>query len=279
MRLKLAVSSAIVSLAFALPALAQQLELPRLSPSAKVTQTVGLTDITIEYSSPAVRGRAIWGAVVPFGEVWRAGANQATKVTFSKDVTVGSAPIPAGTYSFFVIPEKQGPWTAVLNKDLNQFGAFNYKKELDVARLEVRPETIPPRERLTYLVTDFTADQANLSLEWEKVRISMPLKVGTEAQVAANLKGLDDNAWTPSNAAARYHLEQTKNFDAGLVWVDKSLSLKEDWLNVWTKAQLLAAKGKSKEARPLALKAQQLGEKTPRFFAAADIKKALAEWK
>src|ERR1700736_3049267 len=125
----------------ALPASAQ-LQLPRPSPSAKISQPVGLTAISVDYSSPAVRGRKIWAPVVPYGEVWRTGANQATKVTFSKDVTVGGTAIPAGSYAFFAIP---GPadWTLILNKDFNQGGAESYKKELDLVRVQVRPKEIP----------------------------------------------------------------------------------------------------------------------------------------
>ena len=266
-------------LGLAAPALAQPLELPRLSPNAKLTQTVGLTDISVEYSSPAVRGRAVWGPVVAYGEVWRAGANAATKLTFSKDVTFGATPLPAGSYAFFVIPAQSGNWTVILNKDFAQSGAFNYKKELDVLRLEVKPEAIPLRERLAYLVTDFDNQQATLALEWEKVRIAVPIKLGTDAQVDANVKGYDDASWMPYNQAARYQLEQKKDFDAGLALVEKSLRAKEDWFNLWTKAQLLAAKGKLKEALPLAQKALQMGEKAPRFFAAEEMKKAIAEWK
>jgi len=201
-----------------LPTLAvgQQLELPRPSPSSKVTQTVGLTDISVEYSSPAVRGRVIWGRVVPYGELWRAGANAATKVTFSKDVSLGASAIPAGSYSLFVIPNKEGAWTVILNKDFNQAGTDSYKRELDLLRVEIRPETILSRERLAYLIIDFANDAATLALEWEKVRLSIPLKIDTDKQVTANLKSMEDNAWSPYNSAAYYELTQKKDFDAGL---------------------------------------------------------------
>jgi hypothetical protein len=262
----------------AAPGFAQQLDLPRPSPSAKVTQTVGLTEITVEYSSPAVRGRTIWGQLVPFDQVWRAGANAATKVTFSKDVVVGTTPVHAGSYALFFIPGKES-WTAILNQDYNQAGAFNYKKELDIVRVDVKPEPIAMRERLAYLVSDFTNDAAKLCLEWEKVRVSVPLKLDTSAQVAANLKNLDDNGWSPYNAAARWELDQ-KDYDAAMAYVDKSLAIKEEWPNLWTKAQIFAAKNKYKEAYALAQKADQLGQKNPqRFFMADEVKKAVSEWK
>jgi hypothetical protein len=258
---------------------AAQLQLPRPSPQAKVTQTVGLTEISVEYSSPAVKGRKIWGGLVPFGEVWRTGANQATKVTFSKDVAVGETPIPAGSYSFFAIPS-QSAWTLILNKNFNQSGAFDYKKELDVVRVQAQPKPIAHRERLAYLVAEFTDDAASLDLEWEKLRISLPIKLHTQAQALTNIKAMTESGWQPYNNAARYMLESKKDYDAGLQLVEKSLAAKEHWFNLWTKAQLLAAKGNYRDAYLLAEKAKQLGEKTPdAFFLADDVTKALKDWK
>ncbi len=272
----------LLSILFASTTFAQQLDLPRASQAAKTSYTVGLTEIAIEYSSPAVKGRPIWGALVKHGEVWRAGANATTKITFSKDVTFGATAVPAGSYGLFVIPNKDAaaPWTVILSKDW-QASPFAYKKESDVARVEVKPEPIANRERLVYLITNATNDGASLDLEWEKVRLSVPVKVGTDAQVAATVKGLEDNAWMPANAVARYYLEQKKDYAQGLVWADRSLKAKEEWFNVWTKAQLLAAQGKTKDAHPLAVKAQQLGEKAPpgRFFFADEVKKAVVDWK
>ena len=194
-----------------------QLELPRPSPFAKVVQTVGLTDITVDYSSPAVRGRQgkIWGTLVPYGQIWRAGANSATKITFSKDVTVGTTPVPAGSYALFLIPAATGNWTVVVSKEANQPGSAAYKKEQDLFRMEVKPEAAPMRERLAFLFADFTNDSAKLQLEWEKVRISIPIKLNTEAQVAANLTAYSDSAQGPYTNAARYELEQKKDYDAG----------------------------------------------------------------
>lgn len=258
---------------------AQMLELPRPSPNAKVSQVVGLTEVTVEYSSPAVKGRTIWGALVPWGEVWRAGANAATKITFDKDVTIGTTAVPAGSYALFVIPNKQGPFTVIVNKDWKQSGAFNYKKESDVVRLEVKPQAIPLRERLQYSFADFSNAGGTLVLEWEKVRLAIPFKVNTDAQAAANIAAYADSTWMPYNQAARYMLEQKRDFDAGLQLVDKSIAVKETWLNLWTKAQLLAEKGNKKDALPLAQKAQELGSKNPQgFFFAAEVKRALTDW-
>lgn len=261
------------------PAAAQQLDLPRPSPSAKVSQTVGLTDITVDYSAPGVKGRKIWGAVVPYDKIWRAGANGLTKLAFSRDVTIVGKPVPAGTYAFFVIPGKAS-WLLILSKDLSQpnTGA-GYKQEQDQLRVIVKPQAIPLRERLSYQVVDFNDTKANLILEWERIRLSMPIVVGTDAQVEASLKTFGEDEWRAWNNAARYELESKKDYEAGLSFVEKSLQKKETWLNVWTKAQLLAEKGRYKEAYPLAQKANDLGEKSPPFFLADEVKKALLDWK
>jgi hypothetical protein len=261
------------------PVAAQQLDLPRPSPSAKVSQTVGLTDISVDYSAPAVKGRKIWGAVVPYDKIWRAGANAVTKLTFSRDVSIVGRAVPAGSYAFFVIPGKTS-WTLVLNKDLTQPGTgAGYKQEMDQLRVLVKPQTILLRERLAYQVVDFNDTKATLTLEWEKVRLSMPIVLATDAQVDASLKTFGEDEWRAWNNAARYELESKKDYDTGLSFVEKSLQKKETWLNVWTRAQLLAEKGRYKEAYPLAQKANDLGEKSPPFFLADEVKKALVDWK
>ena len=257
-----------------------QLELPRPSPGAKVSQTVGLTDITVDYSSPGVKGRkVIWGAVVPYDQLWRAGANQTTKVTFSKDVTVGDKAVPAGTYALFVIPSKT-TWTVILNKKVDQPGTGSeYKAAEDIARITVTPMPAPFRERLNYQITDFTDDKASLNLEWEKVRLPIPISVNTTQQILGSVNTVLGNSWRPYATAARFMLETKKDYDTGIRYIDQSLALKEDWFNLWIKAELLAAKGDYKQAYPLAEKAQELGGKGPGFFLSDDIKTALVQWK
>ena len=256
------------------------LDLPRPSPFAKVTQDVGLTQISVDYSCPGVKGRKIWGALVPFDKMWRTGANRATKITFSKDVTFVDQKVPAGTYALFSIPTKTGEWTIILNKNAEQPGtAREYKPELDQVRVKVHAKPAPHRERLAFIFSDFSDDRAALDLEWEKLRVSIPIKVDTAEQALANINREVGNAWQIHANAARYMLESKKDYDAGLKLIDQSLALKEDWFNVWIKAQLLAAKGDVKAAYPLAQKAYDLGQKAgPGFFFEADVKKALTDW-
>jgi hypothetical protein len=260
---------------------AADLELPRPSPFAKVTQDVGLTTITVDYSSPGVKGRKIWGGLVPYDKLWRTGANRATKITFSRDVTFAGKPVPAGTYALFTIPTK-GDWTVILSKKADQAGTGQeYKQEEDLMRAQVKAKPAPPRERLAFLFSDFTDDKASLDLEWEKLRVSFPIVVATEKQALANIASTLDGTWRTYASAARYMLETKKDYDTGLKYIDQSLALKEDWFNLFIKAQLLAAKGSYKEAVPLAEKAQALGKQGPpgSFFIEADVAKSLGEWK
>src|SRR5579884_1912700 len=255
------------------------LELPRPSPFAKVSQTVGYTDITVDYSSPGVKGRKIWGNVVPYDKLWRAGANNPTKVTFSRDVTFGSKPLAAGSYALFVIPTK-GAWTVILNKKVDQPGTgAAYNQADDALRVSITPKAAPMRERLAYLVTDFTDDKAMLDLEWEKVRLSIPVGLDTAKQAQAAIDGAVDNVWRTYANAARYMLETKKDYATGMKYVDQSLALKEDWFNVWIKAELQAAQGHYAEARTTGQKAYDLGSKSPAFFLQDEIKKTLADWK
>jgi hypothetical protein len=256
------------------------LELPRPSPFAKVWHVVGLTEITVDYSSPGVKGRKIWGGLVPYDQMWRAGANSATKVTFNKDVTFAGKPVPAGSYAFFVIPGKS-EWTIILNKKADQSGAGNdYKADQDLLRVQLKPRPSPFRERLAYLVTDFNDDKASLDLEWEKLRLSIPIGVATATQAATNIQTAVDNTWRTYANAARYMLDNKKDFDAGLKYIEQSLALKEEWFNLWIKAQLLAGKKNFKEAYALADRSNQLGQKAgSAYFAKDEVTKALAEWK
>ena len=256
-----------------------QLDLPRPSPSAKVSQVIGLTEVTVDYSSPAVKGRAVWGTLVPYDQMWRTGANQATKITFSRDVTFGDKPVAAGTYSLFTIPTK-GAWTVILNKKADQSGtARDYKAELDLMRFQVHPKPAPHRERMTFLFSDFSDDKGTLDLEWDKLRIPMPIKVGTEEQALANIAKSIEGAWRTYANAARYLAETKKDYDTALTYIDQSLGLKEDWFNLWIKATVVAGKGKTKDAIGLGEKAYQLGQKADFFFLEPEIKKTLAEWK
>lgn len=254
-------------------------ELPRESPPAKLSQQVGLTEIAVEYSSPAVKGRKIWGGLLPNGKPAGLGGYQAPKIRFSHDVTVGGKIVPAGTYSLFTVAG-QGEVTVILNKNAEQLGSGrDYRPELDVARVRVRPKTVPSRERLTFVFSSFSDDDAVLQIEWDKTGLAIPIAVNTTQQVMATIVGLE-NTWRSYANAARYMLENKKDYDAGLKYIEQSLSLRQDWYNVWIKALLFAAKADYKSAEKEAELAYDLGLKSADpFFPEAELKRALGDWR
>jgi len=262
----------------ALPAAAQQLQLPAPSPAAKVMQTVGVTDITVDYSSPAVKGRKIWGDLVPWDKPWRAGANASTKITFSKDVTFGGKPVAAGTYSVMAHPSQKG-WMISLNKELALFQGKQYDAAMDLVKVPATVSTIPARERLAYVFSNTTDTDTSLDLEWEKTRVSVPIKVDTAAHVQAALKSAAESAWRPYISAANYFAEGSKDLDAALKYADIAVAIDSNWYTNWVKAGLLAKKGDYAGARKHAQLAWDLGQNSPNFGARDAVQKALTEWK
>jgi len=270
------VCAALVVLA-AGPALAQ-LKLPAPSPGAKVSQEVGLTEISVDYSSPGVKGRKIWGELVPWEKPWRTGANASTKITFSRDVNFGGQPVPAGTYAIVTLPAQKG-WTVVLSKELGLWQGKTYDAKDDVVRVPAKTTAIPHRERLVFIFSNTTDNDTSLDMEWEKLRVSVPIKVDTATQAQANIKAAIEGAWRAPNAAARYELETAKNYDAAMKYAELSITIQPTWNNNWTKAEILAQKGNYPEARKFAQTAWDLGEKDSNFFAKDAVGKALADWK
>lgn len=258
---------------------AQQLELPAASPAASVQQRVGVTDISVEYSSPGVKGRKIWGDLVPYGKPWRTGANAATKVTFSRDVTFGGKPVAAGTYSLVTLPTAKG-WTVILSKELGFFsGGKPYDPKFDVVRVPAKTAKIAPRERLTFLFSNTSDDATSLDMEWERLRVSVPIAVDTKAHVQASIQGALTGAWRPHINAARYLADSTKDYSTALKYADTSIGIQSTWYNQWIKADILAKKGDYAEALKHAQVAYDLGKDDPNFFFRGAVEKALKDWK
>jgi hypothetical protein len=157
----------------------------RISPKASVTQTIGFTDVTISYSRPGVKGRKIWGGLVPYNKVWRAGANEATKITFSKDVMIEGKKLKAGSYGFFAIPSPN-EWTLIFNKVADQWGAFTYNEAQDAIRIKVKPVKINYwQEWMEYTFSDMNVQKAGnnnsalINLVWEKLKVPFKVEVTT----------------------------------------------------------------------------------------------------
>jgi hypothetical protein len=260
-------------------ALAQPAELPAPSPRARVDQRVGLTDFSLEYSSPAVKGRKIWGDLVPLDKPWRAGANAATKLTVSRDFSFGGTAVKAGSYSIFMTPTK-AQWTVHLNSN-PVAGPNEHDATKDVAKVSVAPVALTaPRERLIYLFNDTQDDRVSLELEWEKVRIRVPITVDTKAHVTAAIEKSTSEAWRPHAGAANYYFG-IGDLPRALTMIDKSIAIQQTWRNEWVRAQILGKQGKKADAKAAAGRALNLGKGDKIFeqFFKAEIEKAIAGWK
>lgn len=148
----------------------------RVSPKASVMQVVGLTEVRIDYSRPGVKGRNIWGELVPFDKVWRAGANEATTISFDSEVVIEGKKLPAGKYSFFAIPSKE-EWILIFNKVAEQWGAFEYNEAEDALRITVKPQSNAFQEWLTYSFIKIDDKAAIVELKWEKLKVSFKIEV------------------------------------------------------------------------------------------------------
>jgi tetratricopeptide (TPR) repeat protein len=237
------------------------LNLPDASPSATVSQRVGLTDITIAYHRPAVAKRKIWGELVPYGEVWRAGANQNTTVTFSSPVTVGGKKLAAGTYGLHMLPTEKD-WTVVLSNVASAWGSFSYDAKEDAVRLAVTPGPTDFEESLEYTFENPTENSVNVVLHWEKLRVSFPISVDTKAvtleSLKAQLRGLGRFFWQDWSQAAVWSLRNDYDLDQGLAWAERSISMQPAFENLRTKAGFLEKKGDTKAATELRARAMKL---------------------
>lgn len=279
--LRLAPLAALVLGLAAAAARAQQVpELPQPSPKARVEQRVGLTDFAVDYSSPGVKGREIWGGLVPYDELWRTGANAATTLTASRDFTFGGKQVPAGTYALFSIPGKNG-WTVILNTNAKSSGTSGYDEKNDVARVTAKPEKAPARERLTFLFADTADASTRLDLEWAGLRVSVPIQVDTQAQALGNIDAALAEAWRPHFASARWLLDNGGDMAQALGYADTSIAIKSTWWNNWVRAQILAKQGRTADAVAAAEQAQALGKGDRVFeqFFAPQVGKAIADWK
>ena len=248
------------ALALAAPLAAQYpaVTTPQASPAASVSQSVGVTKITVDYARPAVKGRTIWGDLVPYGQVWRAGANMNTTVDVSTPFSVQGHQLPAGKYGLHTIPTEKD-WTVIFSNDSDQWGSFSYDEKRDALRVTVTPSTGPVEESLAYWFDDVTNDGANLVLAWEKVRVAIPIAVDTRTETMAALKsdlnGLAQFFWQPWNAAANYSFNNKIDIAQGEAWASKSVEMNENFINSRTKAKFMRLRGDNAGADALVAKA------------------------
>jgi len=232
----------------------QNLTLPQASQQAMVSQRVGLTDITVNYHRPAVNGREVWGALVPYNQVWRAGANENTTISFSTEVMVENNKVAAGTYGLHMIPTKNS-WTIILSKDNAAWGSFFYNQANDAVRFTVNPVTNDFQEWLFYSFDQLSAKSTTLNLKWEKLTIPIKIEVDVNSTVIANMEkeltGLPGFFWQGWNQIATYALGNNYDLDKALTWVDRSIGINKNLTNLMTKSLILESMGKSQEAEKI----------------------------
>ncbi len=227
---------------------------PQVSQKASVSQTIGLTDITINYHEPMVKGREIWGKLVPYNEVWRGGANENTTITFTDPVKVEGQDIPAGTYGLHFIPT-ENKWTVIFNKNYWSWGSFNYREKDDQLRVTVKPVSAEFQEWLSYTFDNPTENSVDFILRWEKLKVPVHIELDVH-ELALNhmLKELDNLpgfSWQGWNQIASYALMNKTHLSDAMTWVDKSININKNFTNQITKSALLEDAGKKAEADEL----------------------------
>jgi Protein of unknown function (DUF2911) len=265
----------------AAPAALAAVPLPQVSPAAAVMQEVGVSRVKIHYHRPAVQGRKIWGALVPYGKVWRLGANEATVIEIPHEAMIDGRKIAAGKYALFAIPEADA-WTFILNKEHDQWGAFGYKQAQDALRFKVRPEAAPHSEWFEIDIIP-TSDRAmRVDVMWEKLRVPFTIEFDVEAIMWATIEAaLTDQkrSWEDYHNAARYAQRTNKRLDSALKWIDEAMKRTETFWNYELKGLILHQLGRDAEAVPMMMKARELAlGKAPQEWIDG-LDKTVASWK
>lgn len=277
-----------------------QLNLPRESQRQEIAQTVGDAKISIVYHRPNVKARKIWGCetkdvipiannlypcLVPYGQVWRAGANENTTIEFSRDVTINGQSLPAGKYGFHIIPTKTD-WTLIFNKDNDEWGSFTYDEKKDALRVKITPVKSSMQETLLYEIEDVTTNSARVALRWEKIAIPFTVDIGDIhgrmlSAIREAIKNRKADDFRALNQGANYvrTFKLKDNYDEALGWLETSIKARETFGNLSTKARILAAMGKTAEAIALGEKAVQIGKAANPPANTAEFDKILADWK
>ncbi|HEY6435984.1 MAG TPA: DUF2911 domain-containing protein [Ignavibacteriaceae bacterium] len=232
----------------------QNLTLPDASQHATVMQQVGLTEIKIDYHRPGVKERQVWGVLVPYNQVWRAGANENTTISFSTEVIIARKNVPAGIYGLHMIPTETD-WTIILSRDYRAWGSFFYIEGNDLMRFTVTPQSSDFQEWLMYSFDEATPNSTTASLKWDKLKISFNIEIDLHKQIlddmAIQLTGIPGFFWNGWNQAAMYCYVNTIDLEQGIKWAERSISINKTVANMYTKALLLADLNKADESAEL----------------------------
>jgi hypothetical protein len=214
---------------------AQELKMPQASSAQTITQEFGLGKITVSYSRPNTKGRKIFGSLEPYGAVWRTGANSATVITFTDEVTLEGNKVPAGEYALFTIPDSK-EWTIILNKTTKQWGAYEYKQADDCLRFKVKPgKTAQPVETFTIQFDNVMPSKAELHLMWEYTDLALHLSTDNDSRIMANIETAMNGEKKPYFAAAQYYYENGKDLNKALNWINEAekSNLKAPYFKLW----------------------------------------------
>ncbi|NJO01220.1 MAG: DUF2911 domain-containing protein [Bacteroidia bacterium] len=221
---------------------AAQIQMPQPSPSSKITQNVGLMEVTLEYSRPGMDGRQIFGGLVPYDKLWRTGANSPTRLSFSDEVSFNGQKVPAGKYALMTIPG-QSEWTIILNKDAKGNGVFSYEESEDVVRVKAKPQTLAtPVETFSIQFVNVQDGGAELELSWDKTVVRVPFQTEFDTKVTAQI----ERALNPNRDAglyfqvASYYYQQNKNMPQALDLITKSVDMDAKYWTVHLKAKIQA---------------------------------------
>lgn len=236
-----------------------QLRTPAPSPSQTIKQDFGLSSVELSYSRPAMKGRKIFGDLVPFGKVWRTGANNATTLTFGEEVTIGGTKVPAGKYGLLTIPDKKS-WTIIISKQTDVTSPAAYKQDQDVVRVEAKTmEMNSTMESFTIQFADVKPTSCELHMMWDKTAVALPISVDVEKKVMAQIDQLMNKDNRPYFNAAMYYMENGKDLNQALSWFDKAVEMNPSafWIH-HQRANCLAKLGKKAEAKTAAEKSKEL---------------------
>ena len=266
--LHLASLTALIPLSLSLGA-EKEIQFPAASQHATITQRVGLTDISVDYSRPDKRGRDIFGGLVPYGKVWRTGANQPTKIKFSDAVKIEGKDLPAGEYAFYTMPG-ENEWTIIFSKNLKLWGAYGYKDDADALRVTVKPSMAPnPVESFTIGFADLKDDSATITLDWDKTHVPVGLTTNTvekvNAQIAEGLK--KPAALQPAfyYQAASFYYDHEKDLEQAAKWIDTAIEKQKEprYFYYYKKGQIEAKLGHKDQAKAAAEKSIELLKADP----------------
>jgi tetratricopeptide (TPR) repeat protein len=243
------------------PAQSLVLDLPLQSQRAEISQTIGITDITIDYHRPLINDRRVWGDLVPYGQVWRAGANMNTTITFTDPVLIEGKPLDKGTYGLHMIPNAD-EWTIIFSKNSTSWGAFTYDQAEDALRVTVKPQAADMHNALTYDFDQLKPDSAVVELKWEKIAVPFKVSVDVHDTVEASLKkqlrNLSGFNWQSWDDGANYLLTEKIALDDALKYAQKSIENEDRYDNESTKANVLTALNRKDEAAVAQKKAMEL---------------------